>query len=78
MKILARKGLNKRDLCKGGIDEKGFLMEAMRALFSLEYTIPHTQLKDVQLLSEADWNTFLEEAGKRPTAPAKLVIKEKR
>jgi hypothetical protein len=39
--------LNQRDLCKGGLDEHGGMEEETTALFSLEYTIPHTQLKDV-------------------------------
>ena len=47
------------------------------ALFSLEYTIPRTQLKDIELSSEHDWETFLGEAGKKPSAQGKLTIKEK-
>jgi hypothetical protein len=67
--------LNRRDLCKGGLDEHGGMEEETTALFSLEYTIPRTQLKDVQLRSEDDWKTFLEEASKKATAQGKLVIR---
>jgi hypothetical protein len=41
--------LNWKDLCKGGLDEHENLSEQTAALFSLEYTITHTQLKDVKL-----------------------------
>jgi hypothetical protein len=69
--------LNWRDLCKGGLGADGNLSTQTTTLFSIEYTIPHTQLKDVELRSEDDWTTFLEEAGKKATAQGKLVIKEK-
>ncbi|KDR86168.1 hypothetical protein GALMADRAFT_51755 [Galerina marginata CBS 339.88] len=69
--------LKRKDLCKGGVDRHGNLNGASLALFSLEYSIPRTQLKDVDLLSENDWETFLAEAGKKPSAQGKLVIREK-
>jgi hypothetical protein len=59
--------------CKGGLDEHENLSEQTAALFSLEYTIRHTQLKDVELCSKGDWTTFLEEAGKKAVAQGKLV-----
>lgn len=69
--------MNQKDLCKGGLDRQGNLKEKTRALFSLEYTIPRTQLKDIELLSTQDWETFLDEAGKKPSVQGKLTIKEK-
>jgi hypothetical protein len=69
--------LNWRDLCKGGLYEYGGMQKETTALFSLEYTIPHTQLKDVQLHYKDDWKTFLEEVSKKVTAQGKLVIMEK-
>jgi hypothetical protein len=69
--------MKRKDLCKGGLDHHGKLNEKSAALFSLEYTIPRTQLKDIELSSERDWETFLSEAGKKPSAQGKLTIKEK-
>ena len=77
IQIIGR-ALNRKDLCKGGLDEHENLSERTAALFSLEYTIPHTQLKDVELCSEGDWITFLKEAGKKAAAQGKLVIREKK
>jgi hypothetical protein len=67
----------RRDLCRGGLDSDGNLKKKTSDLFSLAYTIPRTQLKDVEILSEYDWGTFLEEAGKKPSAQGKLTITEK-
>ncbi len=76
--IIIRKTLNRCDLCQGGITCNGDLDECLSALFSLEYTIPHVQnLKDIQLVSEDDWATFLEEASKKSSSTAKLVVREK-
>ncbi|KAF8970923.1 hypothetical protein BDZ97DRAFT_1901917 [Flammula alnicola] len=69
--------LQRKDLCQGGLDRHGNLREKTAAMFSLEYTIPRTQLKDIAMVSEDDWETFLEEAGKKPSAQVKLTIKEK-
>lgn len=69
--------LKRRDLCRGGLDRDGNLDRTTSSLFSLEYTIPRTQLKDVEIFCEDDWVTFLEEAGKKPSAQGKLAIKEK-
>lgn len=77
VQIIGR-ALNRKDLCRGGLDGDGALEEQTAALFSLEYTIPRTQLKDVELCSEGDWKTFLEEAGKKVAAQGKLVIREKK
>jgi len=72
----------RQDLCKGSLDSNGNhsdgnLKKKTSDLFSLAYTIPCTQLKDVKILSENDWGTFLEEAGKQPSAQGKLTIREK-
>ena len=69
--------MKRKDLCKGGLNHHGKLNEKSAALFSLEYMIPCTQLKDIELSSEHDWETFLGEAGKKPSAQGKLTIKEK-
>ena len=68
---------NRQDLCRGGLDSDGNLKKKTSDLFSLAYTIPRTQLKDVEILSENDWGMFLEEAGKKPSAQGKLTIREK-
>lgn len=67
----------RQDLCRGGLDRDGNLKKKTSDLFSLAYTIPRTQLKDVEILSETDWGTFLEEAGKKPSAQGKLTIRER-
>lgn len=70
--------LNRPELCQGGLTCNDSLDAKAMALFSLKYTIPCVQsLKDIQLLSEDDWGTFLEEAGKKSTSTSKLIIKEK-
>ena len=69
--------LKRQDLCRGGLDSDGNLKKKTSDLFSLAYTIPRTQLKDVEILSENDWGMFLEEAGKKPSAQGKLTITEK-
>jgi hypothetical protein len=69
--------LQRRDLCRGGLDRHGHLKEQTAKMFSLEYTIPRTLLKEVSMTSEKDWDTFLKEATKKPSAQAKLTIKEK-
>jgi hypothetical protein len=76
IQIIGR-ALKRSDLCRGGLDRSGNLHKKTSSLFSLSYTIPRTQLKDVEILSEDDWATFLEEAGKKPSAQGKLAIKEK-
>lgn len=67
----------RQDLCRGGVDRYGNLKKKTSDLFSLTYTIPRTQLKDVEILSENDWRTFFEEAGKKPSAQGKLTIRER-
>jgi hypothetical protein len=67
----------RQDLCRGGVDRDGNLKKKTSDLFSLAYTIPRTQLKDVEILSENDWGTFLEEAGNKPSAQGKLTIRER-
>ena len=67
----------RHDLCRGGVNRDGNLKKKTSDLFSLAYTIPRTQLKDVEILSENDWGTFLEEAGKKPSAQGKLTIRER-
>ena len=44
--------------------------------FRLEYTIPRSTFKDVEVHSAADWKTYLEQATKKAVAHGKLVIKE--
>ena len=68
---------NKEDLCRGSLDSNSNLKKKTSDLFSLMYTIPRMQLKDVKILSENDWEMFLEEAGKKPSAQGKLTIREK-
>ena len=75
--IIFKKALKRADLCHGGLQRDGSLDAKALSHFSLEYTIPRTQLKDVQLLSQDDWSTFLAEAGKKPSGQGKLVIREK-
>jgi hypothetical protein len=69
--------LQRKDLCQGGLDRHGCLKERTAEMFSLEYTIPRTLLKEIAMTSEKDWDTFLEEAAKKPSAQAKLTIREK-
>lgn len=76
MEILWR-NFRRKDLCKGGLDKNGHLREDTAARFSLEYSIPYSQVKDVSMTSEDDWSTFLDEAGQKPSGRANLVIKEK-
>ena len=68
---------NREDLCRGSLDSNGNLKKKTLDLFFLAYTIPHMQLKDVEILLENDWGMFLEEAGKKPSAQGKLTIREK-
>lgn len=66
------------DLCQGGIDVDGRLLLRTSKLFLLAFTIPcSASFKDVEMLSEDDWKTFLGEAAKKPCAHGKLVITEK-
>jgi hypothetical protein len=70
--------LGRQDLCQGGIDADGRLLPKTSKLFSLAFTIPrNVSFKDVEMLSEDDWKTFLGEAAKKPCALGKLVITEK-
>lgn len=75
--LIIWKTLERQDLCQGGTRADGSLDAKASSSFSLEYTIPHTQLKDVQLLSKDNWLTFLDEAGKKPSGQGKLTIREK-
>ena len=59
------------------MDSNGNLKKETSDLFSLTYIIPCMQLKDVKILSENDWEMFLEEAGKKPSVQGKLTIREK-
>lgn len=79
--IIAR-ALGRHDLCQGGTGEDGFLLPRTSELFSLAFTIPrNNSFKDVEMLSEEDWKTFLDDAAKKASkkfnAHGKLVITEK-
>jgi len=72
------RALGRHDLCRGGADEEGHLLPKTMKLFSLAFTIPRsTSFKDVEMLTEQDWETFLSEAAKKASAHGKLVITEK-
>jgi len=63
--IIAR-ALGHRDLCQGGTNEDGRLVLKTSKLFLLAFTIPRSaSFKDVEMLSEEDWKTFLDEVAKK-------------
>jgi len=73
--IIVGQSLGRQDLCDaGGLDEDNRLTRVTP--FRLEYTIPRSTFKDVELHSAADWKTFMEEAAKKAVAHGKLVVKE--
>ena len=64
------------DLLIGGSDEDRRLRPGTP--FTLEYTIPHnTAFKDIELVSESDWEMFVEKMKDMAKGGGKLTIKEK-
>jgi hypothetical protein len=73
--IIVGRALGRQDLCEaGGLDDDDCLTHVTP--FRLEYTIPHSTFKDVEVHSAADWKTFIDEATKKAVAHGKLVVKE--
>ena len=76
MVAVIRKSFLRGDLLIGGLDEDRRLRPGTP--FTLEYTIPHnTAFKDIELVSESDWEMFVEKMKDTAKGGGKLTIKEK-
>jgi hypothetical protein len=76
MVAIIHKSFLHRDLLIGGLDEDRRLRPGTP--FTLEYTIPHnTTFKDIKLVSESDWEMFVEKMKDTAKGGGKLTIKEK-
>ena len=76
MVAVIHKSFLRGDLLVGGLDEDRRLRPGTP--FTLEYTIPHnTAFKDIELVSESDWEMFVEKMKDTAKGGGKLTIKEK-
>ncbi|KAF9034592.1 hypothetical protein BJ165DRAFT_1409884 [Panaeolus papilionaceus] len=70
---------NGKDWCKGGMDENKTLIgsNGSPTPYTLQYSIPYTQMKDIDMTTEENWEMFIGEVCKCPTPHRKLAVFER-